>query len=103
MKHREVIKYYSSTLNRLLGRELGAGSKGRLPHPKPGADSGDIILFHKFVKFMDLRIVLRNEEGKVGPVKRVATGVKFFNFVQELGLLNNRVVKNVNSMHDVIA
>ena len=77
MEHREVIKYSARTLNHLLGRKLGAGSEGWLPHPKPGSESGDIILFHKFVNFMDLVIVLRNEEGQVGPVKRVTTGVKF--------------------------
>jgi hypothetical protein len=31
-----MVKYPARTLNHLLGRELGTGGKGWLPHPKPG-------------------------------------------------------------------
>jgi hypothetical protein len=70
INHRKVVVNHASTRHCLRRRKVGTIGKGGLPHPEPGAESRHIILVNKFVDFMGFVVVLCNEKGKIGPMKR---------------------------------
>ena len=72
MKNRKMIYNPAIPENSLRRGQFGTVFKGRFPHPEPGANRGDIVLFHKLIELRGVVVVLCNEERQIGPVKRSA-------------------------------